>query len=71
MFSAARQISSERYEIHLFSSLLHFKAYMQVHKPRDMRPATQARGRKQQQVSHLNECDYAVMDKQIELECAQ
>ena len=70
-FYVAQQATSARYTIHVFESRLHFQAWMKVYHACNMRPASQARGCKHLEVNHIGECDYAVMDKQTELECAQ
>jgi hypothetical protein len=67
MISIAEQKSPGAYNIHVFEDTLHFQAWMSVYRPANMRPASQARGRKACEINHVNECDWNVIDKRIEL----
>ena len=66
-FCVAQQISFARYQIHIFASELHFKAWMLAYHTGNMRPASQAKGSRQAEVNHINELDFAVSDKLAEL----
>jgi len=68
-FRVAHQVAYGRYNIHLFENQLHFRAWMIVHPTKNM--VQYGKGRKHLEYNHIGECDYAVADKQIELECAQ
>ena len=70
MFTVVQQHAG-KYDVHIFTDQLHFRAWMLVHKTLGMRPASQAQGCKNLEINHVGEVDLEVSDKRFELDASR